>query len=65
VKTLNLYKVSYKSTVREKEYSFNVAAATKKEARQQTKDYSKTITGVTSVERLGNVNVPVNLPPGL
>jgi hypothetical protein len=64
MKTLNLYEVTFK-TVSDAKRSLNVAAATKKAARQQTKDYSKTITSVSTVERLGNVNVPLVLPAGL
>jgi len=64
VKTMNLYHVEY-STISGAKRSFFVAAPNVKEARKQTKDYSSTITTVTSIERLGNVNVPVNLPSGL
>jgi hypothetical protein len=64
VKTLNLYNVTI-STASGAKWSLNVAAATKKAARQQVKDWSKTVIAVSSVERFGNVNAPVNLPPGL
>jgi hypothetical protein len=64
MKTLNLYTVSF-ATISGAEHSLNVAAATKKAARQQVKDYSKTVTAVRTVERIGNVNVPVQLPAGL
>jgi hypothetical protein len=64
VKTLNLYSVSYK-TQSGAQRSLNVAAQTKSAATKQTKQYSATITKVTGVERIGNVNVPLTLPAGL
>jgi hypothetical protein len=64
MKTMNLYRVEY-TTISSAERSLNVAAPTKAAAKSQTKDYSKTITKVTGVERIGNVNVPVALPSGL
>jgi hypothetical protein len=64
MKTLNLYRVEY-ATISGAERSFNIAAPTKAAAKRQTRDYSKTITKVTGVERLGNVNIPVALRSGL
>lgn len=61
MKTLNLYSVSYKTQSGAKR-SLNVAAETKGAATNQTRNYSKTITKVTGVERIGNVNVPLSLP---
>jgi hypothetical protein len=64
MKTLNLYNVSYK-TQSGAQRSLNVAAETKSAVMKQTKAYSETITKVISVERIGNVNVPLTMPAGL
>ena len=64
MKTLNLYKVSFNGVIAG-EMSLLVAARTGAAAKRQTKEYYSSITKFTGVERLGNVNVPVNLPAGL
>jgi hypothetical protein len=64
MKTLNLYSVSFEAQSGARR-NLNVAAETKSAATKQTKTYSETITKVISVERIGNVNVPLTMPAGL
>lgn len=64
MKTLSLYAVVCE-TLSGRAWPLNVAARTKALAKRQVKSYSKTIRRISSVERIGNVNVPVNLPSGV